>query len=97
MQIKIRHVAALNGDYGETSFPGPKKAVITIARNMNRRMHTYSSTMLHELLHVWTHVLELNGFKMDEEVEHDFIYATERAVVKKFRQIVGKSVKGKRL
>lgn len=90
MNIKIRHAKRVAGAYGNTSFYGPKKAIITISRALNRRLSTYAATLLHELLHVWTKILENFGFEIDDKTEHDFIYACERAILKEFRAIVGK-------
>ncbi len=90
MTIKIRHTEKLHGSYGECAFNSKNKMVITIARERNRRLATYGATLLHELLHAWVRMLELNGFKVDDKVEHKFIYAVEQAVVRLFRDIVGR-------
>ena len=92
MNIKVRHAAKIIGSYGETGFPSPNKAIITISRALNKSLASYASTLLHELLHVWIHVLSLKGFKIDDEREHDFIYAAERAVLIEFK----KTKKGRR-
>ena len=90
MMIKIRHVKALGDDYGECEFRGPHKAIITISRKRNKRLAGYASTVLHELLHVWIRILAKKGFDVDDETEHDFIYASEAAMLKQFKKIVGK-------
>ncbi len=90
MTIKIRHVEKLRNLYGECSFASRNRTVITIARQGNRRLATYGATLLHELLHAWIRVLEMNGFKIDDKIEHKFIYAVEQAVVRLFRDIVGR-------
>ncbi len=90
MTIKIRHVEKLRSLYGECSFTSRNKTVITIARSRNRRLATYGATLLHELLHAWIRALEMSGFEIDDEIEHKFIYAVEQAVVRLFRDIVGR-------
>ncbi len=90
MIIKVRHVEKLRGLYGECDFSTKNKTVITIARSKNRRLATYGATLLHELLHAWVRVLEMNGFEIDDEVEHEFIDAVEQAVVQLFRDIAGR-------
>lgn len=90
MIIKIRHVEEMPDDYGECAFPTPHKAIITISKKGNHLLAMYASTVLHELLHVWVRILAKKGFDIDDRVEHDFIYAVEREVLKKFRQIVRK-------
>lgn len=89
MTIKIRHVEKLRSLYGECHFVTKNKTVITVARSKNRRLATYGATVLHELLHAWVRILEWNGFEIDDEVEHEFLYAVEQAVVRLFRDIVG--------
>ncbi len=90
MIIKIRHVEKLGSSYGESEFVSRNKMLITIARQRNRRLATYSATLLHELLHVWVWVLEINGFEVDDKTEHKFIEAVEQAVVRLFRDVVGR-------
>ena len=87
MNIAIRNVKEIKGSYGETLFPTRSKVVIRINRALNRLTATYAATLLHELLHAWVHALALRGFLMDDTVEHKFIYAAEKAIVKKFRRI----------
>ncbi len=87
MNIRIRSIEKLKGAYGETRFPTPNKAIILISRRLNRRLASYGATLLHELLHAWVHVLGQKGFTLDDEAEHDFIYAAERAVLIEFRKI----------
>ena len=90
MIIKIRHAKDLKGDYGECAFVGPHKAIITISKKGNGYLAGYASTVLHELLHVWIRILAKKGFEVDDETEHDFIYAVERDLLKQFKKIVGK-------
>lgn len=90
MNIKIRHVEKLKDAYGITSFPTNNRAVITISRQLNRLTASYGATVLHEMLHVWIRILAIRGFETDDETEHKFIYAAERAVIVLFRKIVGK-------
>ncbi len=90
MKILIRHVKKLEGSYGETRFPAPHRITVLINQQLNRRLASYASTLLHELLHVWIYVLGLKGFEVEDKVEHDFIYAAEREVLVQFRKIVGK-------
>lgn len=90
MVIKIRHVEKLRSLYGECAFTTKNKTIITIARQKNKRLATYGATVLHELLHVWVRILQTGGFKITDEVEHEFIDAVEQAVVRLFRDIVGR-------
>lgn len=90
MIVKVRHVEKLRSLYGECAFVSKNKTIITIARQRNKRLATYSATLLHELLHVWIRVMELNGFKVDDDTEHDFIDAVEQAVLRLFKQVVGR-------
>lgn len=87
MNIKIRHVEKIKGSYGETGFPSPHRAIITINRQLNKSLSSYASTMLHELLHVWIRILALKGFEIDDETEHTFIYAAEKAVLTEFKKV----------
>ena len=90
MTIKIRHTEKLRDLAGECSFKTKNKTIITIARQGNRRLAEYGATLLHELLHVWIRILVMNGFQISDKVEHDFIYSVEQAVVRLFRDIVGR-------
>jgi len=90
MNIKIRHLETLDDAYGTTAFPSHNRAIITISRRLNRLTATYGATVLHELLHVWVHILAKNGFEMDDKTEHAFIYAAEKIVVTEFRKTVGR-------
>ena len=87
MTIKIRHAKKLKDLYGNCAFPTASRVVITVNRQFNKRLATYAATLLHELLHAWIHILELNGLKVDDEAEHKFIYATEQAVLREFRKL----------
>ncbi len=95
MNIAIRNVKEIKDSYGETMFPTRNKVVIRISRALNRLTATYAATLLHELLHVWVHVLSLRGFEMDDAVEHKFIYAAEKAVVVEFKKIAKKKGRSK--
>ncbi len=86
MTIKIRHVKHLKGSYGDTAFPAPGKIVITINRKLNRSLASYGTTLLHEILHAWMHILEINGF----DPEHDFVDATEKDALRHFKRVYGR-------
>lgn len=91
MLVKIRHVKNLKDDYGECAFPTPYKAIITISKKGNRYLAEYASTVLHELLHVWVRILAKKGFKIEDNAEHDFIYAVEKDILQRFKKVLGKT------
>jgi ssRNA-specific RNase YbeY (16S rRNA maturation enzyme) len=82
--------------YGTTRFPTLHRIVITMSRALNRRLASYGATILHELLHVWIHTLEMNGFEFHtdpetaEAVEEEFVEVATLSVLKDFRRIVGR-------
>lgn len=88
--IKIRHAKNLKDEYGTCSFPTPHKALITISRKGNGYLAGYAATMLHEMLHVWIRILAKKGFKVEDDVEHEFIYAVERDMLRQFKKVIGK-------
>ncbi len=91
MTIKTRHykrVIADDGDecFGNTVFVTNRRIVIRMSRRLNKTVAQYAATLLHELLHVWIHVLGLMGFPVKNDPEERFVYAAERAVLKEFRK-----------
>ncbi len=86
MKIVIRHVDKIKGAYAETTFPKPGTVVITISRELNRSLASYGTTVLHELLHAWMHILETKGF----DPEHDFVGAVEKDALRHFTRVYGK-------
>ncbi len=89
MIIRIRSAKRLKGLDGQTTFPAPGRAVITIDRSSNKTLAAYGATVLHELLHVWMHILQTKGF----DPEHDFIDSTEKDALRHFQRVYGKGDK----
>ncbi len=89
MIIRIKHAKRLKGLDGQTTFPAPGRAVITIDKSSNRTLAAYGATVLHELLHVWMHILQTKGF----DPEHDFIDSTEKDALRHFQRVYGKGRK----
>lgn len=83
MIIVIKNVNKIKGRcYGVTKYVSKQKAVIELSLELNKDLAEYSSTLLHELLHVWIAILQANDAKLNKKKEHTFIYKAEREIAK---------------
>jgi antirestriction protein ArdC len=69
-----------NGASGNFLTTGRNSARITISLALNRGMHEYAATLLHELLHLWVTMMRVKGLRVSNIREHRFIYAAEVVV-----------------
>ena len=83
MRLDIRNVKKCrNGASGNFILRGHESALITVSLKLNKTLAEWGSTLLHELLHLWTTLMRQNGLKVTDAREHRFIYAAEREVLK---------------
>lgn len=83
MKLQIKNVKKCrNGAMGNFLLRGHESALITISLKLNPTLSEWGSTLLHELLHLWTTLMRQNGFKVSDRREHRFIYAVERVILK---------------
>jgi hypothetical protein len=66
---------------------GRKRDRIKIAVDENGTIAEYASTLLHELLHFWLHVMAMRGWVVKDEPEHRFIYAVEKSVLRQLKYL----------
>lgn len=89
LEIKdVRHTR--NGAFGNFLMRGRNRAVITISLKLNSKLAEYGATLLHELLHLWTTMMRLRGFKVTDRVEHEFIYAAEDKILRAAKKYIGR-------
>lgn len=83
MIVEIKNVRdCRNKAHGNFIIRGHDKALITISLKRNTTLAEWGSTLLHELLHLWTTLMRYNGLRVSDRQEHKFIYAVEDAVLK---------------
>lgn len=83
MKLEIKNVKRCkNGASGNFLLRGHESALITISLKENDTLAEWGSTVLHELLHLWTTLMRRNGMKVTNSREHKFIYAVEAAILK---------------
>lgn len=83
MKLEIKNVKACrNKASGNFLLRGHESAMITISLKHNDTLAEWGSTLLHELLHLWTTMMRQNGLKVTDTREHRFIYAAEKQVLK---------------
>lgn len=81
MTLIIRNVRECkDGSFGYFRGITRNKCEIAVSAKKNTTVAGYGSTVLHELLHFWLHLLRLEGAKIGKKKEHRFIYDVERAV-----------------
>lgn len=96
MIIRIKHskrrLMDKDGDwlYGFCTMPTPKSMSIQISGPDNKRMNVYAGTTLHELVHAWMNLLAVKGFKVDEDMEEDFVRLSESLVIAVFKKLFGR-------
>ena len=87
MKLEIKNVKACrNKAMGNFLLRGHESALITVSLKLNTTLAEWGSTLLHELLHLWTTLMRQNGFKVSDTREHRFIYAVEREIFKVMRK-----------
>ncbi len=67
---------------GLTTFYKNGKATVLISEKENTTIALFSTTLLHELLHIWLEVIKQNGATIDLRKDHKFITAVETSVIK---------------
>jgi hypothetical protein len=83
MKLEIKNVKKCrNGAQGNFLIRGHDSALITLSLKLNPTLAEWGSTLLHELLHFWTTLMQQNGMRVTNTREHRFIYAAERAILK---------------
>jgi hypothetical protein len=66
---------------GQFITTGPNRCKILISEEANKEIGDFAETLLHELLHFWIAVLQLNGLKKAPIKEHRFINGVTRKLV----------------
>jgi hypothetical protein len=95
--IEIKNVKYIRGKYyGIARFNSAKRITIQIAQNLNPTVAAYSSTLLHELLHVWVAIVKMSGGTIDRRKEHRFIYKVEDKITKLLKIMKGPNEKRKK-
>lgn len=83
MILEIKNVKKCrNGAWGNFYALGRDKALITISLDRNTTLAEWGSTLLHEMLHLWTTLMRKNGLRVTDRREHTFINAVETSVLK---------------
>lgn len=83
MILEIKNVKdTRNKADGNFYILGHNRALITISIKRNPTLAAWGSTLLHEMLHLWTTLMRYNGLRVTDKREHKFIYAVEDAVLK---------------
>jgi hypothetical protein len=92
IRIDIRHVDKCDdGEYGTFEIVGNKRMLITISLKRCDNQRNYLLTLLHELLHGWVALLQVNKIvKISDRREHKLIEAFELYALRKLKQVVGK-------
>lgn len=94
MKLEIKNVQRCrNGAMGNFLLRGHESALITLSLKLNPTLADWGSTLLHELLHLWTTLMRQNGFKVSNGKEHRFIYAVERAILNVMRKQLKRKVR----
>jgi hypothetical protein len=87
--IYLRHVDKCEeGEYGTFEVIGNKKMLITISLERCNNKKDYLLTVLHELLHSWIALLQVNKIlKISDRKEHKVIEAFERYAIRQLRRV----------
>lgn len=89
MILEIKKVKQCrNKAYGNFKILGREKARITISLKKNKDMAEYAATLLHEMLHCYTTLLRVEGYKVTDKTEHKWIQACEDVVIHMALQIL---------
>jgi hypothetical protein len=91
IRIDIRHVDECEeGEYGTFEIVGNKKMLITVSLKRCNNQRNYLLTILHELLHAWIALLQVNKIiKISDRREHRLIEDFELYALRKLKQIIG--------
>ena len=83
MILEIKNVKdTRNKADGNFYILGHNRALITISVKRNPTLAAWGSTLLHEMLHLWTSLMRYNGLRVTDKRENKFIYAGEDAILK---------------
>jgi len=81
MLIEIQNKKRLEGNcWGITKYLSKKRISVGISEARNKDIGEYSSTLLHELLHVWIEIIKAQGAVINSRKEHAFIYDVEAKI-----------------
>lgn len=87
MNLEIKGVRKCRDDsYGYFKVLGTNRARIVISFAKNNSMHQYAETLLHELLHFYTALLQAEGFKVNQHKEHKWIEACEWTIIDEMKR-----------
>jgi len=87
MILEIKKVKQCrNKAYGNFIILGNERARITISMKKNPTMGEYAATLLHELLHCYTTLLRVDGFRVTNKQEHRWIESCEDAIIEQMRE-----------
>lgn len=83
MLIEIKEVKwCHNKAVGNFVVTGQQSALITISLKKNTTIAEYTTTVFHELMHLWITILRAKGFRCSGIKEHKFVYAAEKHVLR---------------
>lgn len=82
MILEIKKVdRCKNGAYGNFRIRGKDSALITLSLKKNPTIAEYAATLLHEMLHCYTTLLRVEGFRVSDKKEHKWIELCEVVVI----------------
>jgi len=83
MKLEIKKVKRCrNGAYGNFLLRGHNSALITVSMALNTTLAEYAATLLHELIHAYCTLLRIEGFRVSNKREHQWIYALENEAIR---------------
>lgn len=83
MKLEIKNVKKCrNGAWGNFFVRGRESALITVSLARNNTLAEWGSTLLHEMLHLWTTLMRKNGFRVTNRREHRFINEVESEILR---------------
>jgi len=89
MILEIKKVPSCKDNaYGTFVIVGQQKARIEISLKRNKTLAEYATTMIHELLHLYTALLKAEGFEVKERIEHKWIESCEVVITNLMLQIL---------
>lgn len=89
MILEIKKVKRCkNKAYGNFLMRGRSSALITVSMQKNPTLAEYAATLLHELLHCYTTMLRVDGFRVSDRLEHKWIEACEDAIIILMKKIL---------
>jgi hypothetical protein len=90
MLLEIKRVKECrDGSFGYFKILGRQRACIAISEKKNPTLDLYAETLLHELLHCYTALLQAEGFKVTDGKEHKWIEDCETQVIELMKKHIG--------